>query len=148
MARALPPRRRLLHKRPHRSHKINLLRLSPITLPCKRPPSSLSNINLTTSLQKQDNIRKSYWHNHDAALSGIQITDEDTHVDIRPSHVRHCIDLIRQSLMCQADTTVEVVDEAINGVHGFRVMHMCKDWSQLVRWTSRQQVGRKVEQIV
>ena len=96
----------------------------------------------------QDNIRKSYWFNHEAAINGTQVTDEEVHVDIRPSHVRHCIDLLRQSLMCQADTTVEVVDEAINGVHGFRVMHTCRDWDQLVEWTSRQQLNQHVEQIV
>ena len=96
----------------------------------------------------QDNIRRSYWANHRAAINGEKLTDEDVHVDIRPSHVRHCIDLIRQSLMCQADTTLEVVDEAINGVHGFRVVHMCRDWDQLVQWTSEQQMRQHVEQIV
>ena len=74
--------------------------------------------------------------------------DEDIPVDIRPSHIRHCIDLLRQSLMCHADTTVEVVDEKINGVHGFRTEHQCRNWNQLVKWASKQQTRQPVEQIV
>lgn len=50
--------------------------------------------------------------------------------------------------MCQADTTLEVVDEAVNGVHGFRVLHKCRDWDQLKEWTSEQQRKQHVEQIV
>lgn len=57
-----------------------------------------------------------------------------------PTHVRHCIDFLRQSLMCHADTTFEMKDEALNGVRGFGTEHRCKDWSQLVQWmTDRQQ---------
>jgi hypothetical protein len=52
-----------------------------------------------------------------------------------PPHFRHCVDLLRQALMCQPDTTVEVKDEAIGGVKGFGTEHQCKDWDQLVEWT-------------
>ena len=62
--------------------------------------------------------------------------------------MRHCIDLLRQALMCHGDTTLEVVDEEINGVHGFRVEHQCIDWEQLKLWTSEQQARQHVEQIV
>ncbi|MCJ1326667.1 hypothetical protein MMC10_003332 [Thelotrema lepadinum] len=95
-----------------------------------------------------DNIRRSYWVNHDAAVLGEQLKDEDVHVDIQPSHVRHCIDLLRQSLMCTADTTLEVVDEKTNGVHGFRTEHQCRDWEQLIEWANEQQAKQHVEQIV
>ena len=50
--------------------------------------------------------------------------------------------------MCMADTTLEVVDEKINGVHGFRTAHQCKDWEELKAWTSEQQAKQHVEQIV
>ena len=69
-------------------------------------------------------------------------------MDFRPSHMRHCIDLLRQTLMCHADTTVEVVDEKINGVHGFRTEHQCGNWQQLIDWTSEVQMQQHVEQIV
>jgi hypothetical protein len=48
------------------------------------------------------------------------------------SHIRHCIDLLRQGLMCNADTTLELKEEGVNGVHGFGVLHQCKDWTQLL----------------
>ena len=93
-------------------------------------------------------MRRAYWANHDAAVTGQKLTDEDVHVDIGPSHVRHCTDLLRQSLMCHADTTIEVVDEKTNGVHGFRTEHRCKDWDQLVQWTTKQQRRQHLKQIV
>lgn len=54
-----------------------------------------------------------------------------------PPHVRHCIDLLRQSLMCNPDVTIEVKNETVAGVTGFSTKHVCKDWDQLVSWTSR-----------
>ncbi|OAG06623.1 uncharacterized protein CC84DRAFT_1088765, partial [Paraphaeosphaeria sporulosa] len=93
-------------------------------------------------------LRGGYWASHHAAVQGHKLVDEDLPVDIQESHIRHCIDLVRQSLMCQADTTLEVVDEKINGVHGFRTMHQCRDWEQLKTWTSEQQRKQHVEQIV
>ena len=39
--------------------------------------------------------------------------------------------------MCQPDTTVEVKDRKIGGVTGFGTEHKCRDWSQLIEWTSR-----------
>ena len=53
-----------------------------------------------------------------------------------PSHVRHCLDLLRQTLMCYADTTLELKDENSNGVRGFGTQHICRNWEQLVQWTS------------
>ena len=59
--------------------------------------------------------------------------------------MRHCIDLLRQALMCNADTTIEVVDPAVNGVHGFKTVHTCKSWSQLIDWTNEQQLREHSE---
>ena len=55
------------------------------------------------------------------------------------SHVRHCIDLLRQSLMCQPDLTVEYKDELAGGVHGFGTRHMCSNWEKLLKWTQEWQ---------
>lgn len=49
-----------------------------------------------------------------------------------PSHVRHCTDLLRQSLMCAGDQTLEVKDKT-GGVAGFGTAHECVDYEQLVR---------------
>lgn len=97
---------------------------------------------------EQNALRGGYWASHLAALRGNKVVDEELPVDIQESHMRHCIDLLRQSLMCHADTTLEVVDEKINGVHGFRTVHQCRNWEQLKAWTSKQQEQQHVEQIV
>src|ERR1700761_6834856 len=53
---------------------------------------------------------------------------------LRPqeSHVYHCIDYIRQGLMCAGDMTVEWPREEEDGrrfaVDGWGVTHQCKDW--------------------
>ena len=80
-----------------------------------------------------------YWKAHEAAVEGRQLPDSDLPVMISPPHVRHCIDLLRQSLMCGADITVEIKDEAAGGVHGFGVEHRCIDWDQPVDWTTKWQ---------
>ena len=57
-----------------------------------------------------------------------------------PAHVQQCIDFLRQSVMCNADTTLEIVDEAIKGVKGFGVRHERVDWDRLIAWTGRRQL--------
>ncbi|KAH7316780.1 hypothetical protein B0I35DRAFT_479596 [Stachybotrys elegans] len=49
-------------------------------------------------------------------------------------HIRHCIDLLRQSLMCNADLTVELKNEELGGVTGFGTEHRCVDWPGLLDW--------------
>ncbi|KAI0855864.1 S-adenosyl-L-methionine-dependent methyltransferase [Xylaria cubensis] len=46
-------------------------------------------------------------------------------------HIRHCIDLLRQSLMCNADLTVELKNEELGGVTGFGTVHRCINWPAL-----------------
>ncbi|KAF2107982.1 hypothetical protein BDV96DRAFT_588054 [Lophiotrema nucula] len=48
----------------------------------------------------------------------------------------HCIDLLRNALMCQPDLTLEVVNASLDGVTGFGTQHMCVNWKELVDWTS------------
>ncbi|KAI0432346.1 hypothetical protein F5Y09DRAFT_301917 [Xylaria sp. FL1042] len=84
-------------------------------------------------------LRQAYWQSHKAAVHGEKINEVDLPKDLQPHHVQHCIDLLRQTLMCHADTTLEVADEA-GGVDGFRTKHQCRSWEQLVQWTSAQQM--------
>jgi len=87
----------------------------------------------------KDGIRRGYWSVHAAAVAGNGFDDSSLPMMISPPHIRHCIDLLRQSLMCNADTTVEKKDEVAGGVHGFGVQHRCKHWYQLVDWTTKAQ---------
>ena len=85
----------------------------------------------------QDGIRQGYWEIYKAATEGRKIAEEDFPFMSSPPHIRHCIDLLRHSLMCRPDTTVEVKNKELGGVTGFGTEHICRDWTQLVEWTSK-----------
>lgn len=54
-----------------------------------------------------------------------------------PGHVRHCIDYLRQSLICAADTTLEPIDEKLGGVTGFGNQRKCRDIVAVIAWTDK-----------
>ena len=62
------------------------------------------------------------------------------------SHVEHCLDYVRQALMCAADTTVEwpaFVREDANGTvqsgtDGNGIQHKCRDWDAVVNFALRE----------
>ena len=87
----------------------------------------------------QNGIRQGYWLLYAAAGEGRTLKQEDIPFMSSPTHIRHCIDLLRHSLMCQPDLTVEVKDEAKGGVTGFNTEHQCKDWNQLLDWVGKWQ---------
>ncbi|EMR71355.1 putative hydroxyindole o- protein [Eutypa lata UCREL1] len=48
-------------------------------------------------------------------------------------HIRHCIDLLRQSLMCNADLTIELKNEELGGVTGFGTeQHITKHYTRVL----------------
>lgn len=52
-------------------------------------------------------------------------------------HIDHCLNSIRESLMCNADLTPNVwsFNEELNVSQvRFDVQHTCKDWSKLKAW--------------
>ena len=73
---------------------------------------------------------------HDAAVEGRLVQDHEVPMMISPAHVRHCIDLLRHAVMCEPDITIEKKGDKAQGVTGFGTSHVCKDWQQLVKWTS------------
>jgi len=87
-------------------------------------------------------IRQAYYEALDSPASN-DAHDKSAHYTVdshtSPVHIRHCIDYIRQSLMCYADTTIEEKDDKINGVRGFGTLHECRDWRDLVKWTEETQ---------
>ena len=85
----------------------------------------------------QDGIRRGYWVAFEAAREGRTINEDELPLMSSPAHIRHCIDLLRNTLMCQPDVTIEFKDDSIGGVRGFGTEHQCKDWHQLVDWTSQ-----------
>ncbi|KAK1713430.1 uncharacterized protein BDZ83DRAFT_589311 [Colletotrichum acutatum] len=49
-------------------------------------------------------------------------------------HIGHCLDLVRQSILCRPDLTVEIGDPAVGGVTGFGTEHQCVNWQELMDW--------------
>lgn len=49
-------------------------------------------------------------------------------------HIRHCIELLRQSLMCNPDLTIELKDPEKGGVTGFGTEHQCSNWEKFLEW--------------
>ena len=84
----------------------------------------------------KNGIREGYWTLYGAAVSGTKILEEEMPMEASSPHIRHCIDLLRQTLMCQPDTTVELKNDELGGVTGFGTEHQCKDWTQLMQWTT------------
>lgn len=70
------------------------------------------------------------------ALEGKKVNESDLPFHASASHIQHCIDLLRNALMCQPDLTVEVKNDELDGVTGFGTEHQCVDWKGLVSWTS------------
>ena len=55
-------------------------------------------------------------------------------------HINHCIEILRQAVMCSADLTLERLDlentsspfKPQRGVSGWGNVHTCRDWARLV----------------
>lgn len=83
-------------------------------------------------------MRDAYWFAY-LALNNDNITISEPAVVTMPppAHVSRCTELLRQSLMCNIDTTVESKEKGLPGVDGFGIKHQCKDWEQLTDWTAK-----------
>lgn len=82
-------------------------------------------------------IREGYWSLYQAMHNETAIDDDSMPMMGSPPHLRHCVDLIRQALICQLDLTREVKDEEAGGVHGFGIQHVCKNWQGLMSWVEQ-----------
>lgn len=67
-------------------------------------------------------------HCLDVIRHGIYAAEE-------PRDMRHCIDYLRQSAMCAADSSLEAWKADVKGVDGYGQMRQCRDFGQLYAWT-------------
>jgi len=68
-----------------------------------------------------------------AGFNGTELTEEVAH------HSAHCFDYLRQSLMCNADTSFEGKTEA---GPGWGSKHECTDYEALLKWANEKTVVR------
>lgn len=81
----------------------------------------------------QNHIREAYW----AAVDGPFTNLDQQHAGV---HVRHCIDYLRQSLLCHADANLEMPNMEAGGVTGFGFERQCRDIKQLRAWAEEWRV--------
>ena len=75
----------------------------------------------------QDSLRRGYY----AAMNGSKPNDL-----VDTAHMRHCIDYLRQSLLCAADTNMEPLDTRLGGVTGWGP-RKCRDIVAIKDWTEK-----------
>ena len=55
-------------------------------------------------------------------------------------HAGHCLEYLRQALICAADSTIEPGNTTTKHVTGLGVMHECRDFDGLVAWTQERRL--------
>ncbi|KAJ5797337.1 uncharacterized protein N7503_006633 [Penicillium pulvis] len=62
---------------------------------------------------------------------------EETGTRMAQSHVRHCFDYIRQTLMCGADTNLEVLDYETRATSGWGQKRQCRSYHEVYEWAEK-----------
>ncbi|KAI8951413.1 hypothetical protein F4801DRAFT_589638 [Xylaria longipes] len=73
------------------------------------------------------------WSIHQSFYTALHADSGEVGMQDFP-HIRHCVDYIRQALMCSADTTLEPVDLVLGGVTGWNGTHVCRDFGRVKTW--------------
>lgn len=83
-------------------------------------------------------MRRGYYQREDriAALRSHDTEPEFEH-DVDEDHTLHCIEFLRQSIMCHADTTLQTEAVYHQGILAFGVQYQCRNWWQLVEWVDK-----------
>lgn len=59
-------------------------------------------------------------------------------------HMSHCVDYLRQGIMCAADKTLEgpdmVAEQNESPLRGWGVRHICQSWETLIEWRNTHSV--------
>ncbi|KAJ0301488.1 hypothetical protein Brms1b_012452 [Colletotrichum noveboracense] len=72
---------------------------------------------------------------YDRLYQGLSPGDDFTHVD-------HCIDWIRQSLMCAGDVALSGNMGPVTG-HWYQFPHVCKNWDEVYDFMDRRHVDNR-----
>lgn len=59
-------------------------------------------------------------------------------------HTRHCFEILRQSILCHLDMTLEGSTSAIsNGTTGFGHAHVCQNRQEAIDWMEANRVNNR-----
>ncbi|KAJ7081762.1 hypothetical protein B0H15DRAFT_952783 [Mycena belliarum] len=54
-------------------------------------------------------------------------------------HTRHCLNLLRQTVLCASDTTLDPLNSA-KGTDGLGIVHVCRDWQKVYDFVEENQL--------
>ncbi|KAJ7274204.1 hypothetical protein C8J57DRAFT_1062934, partial [Mycena rebaudengoi] len=54
-------------------------------------------------------------------------------------HTRHCLNLLRQTVLCASDTTLDPMNSA-KGTDGLGIVHVCRDWQKVYDFVEENQL--------
>ena len=63
--------------------------------------------------------------------------------DMRKLHLTHCLSYLRQAVLCNADTALELTSlrhtvkgETVHAAYGTGATHECRDWTEVHDWVA------------
>ncbi|KAL9099505.1 MAG: hypothetical protein Q9187_009489, partial [Circinaria calcarea] len=73
-------------------------------------------------------IRRALFAEPGVPIAGINMEH------LKPPHMRHCFDYLRQALLCSADSTLEPFRTDLGGVTGWGFPRVCRNYDELKEW--------------
>ena len=118
--------------------------LDSVSVPAERPggPGYHASVEVFHQLHCLNLLRKALYFNVDYYRHLGQGAFADSELIIRP-HVTHCLDMLRQQLMCSADTVVfpYIWVEGLGPVPNFNRKHKCRNFDAIREWAEEKQAG-------
>ncbi|KAF1969963.1 hypothetical protein BU23DRAFT_475151, partial [Bimuria novae-zelandiae CBS 107.79] len=78
-------------------------------------------------------------------MADVPDFDSPTGTRTAPFHVRHCFDYLRQTIMCHADTNLEVLDPVNHTTNGWNQDKVCRNYEMVnafaERWANSTDTG-------
>jgi len=87
-------------------------------------------------------LRQAFWASVDGKLE--EMGDESREKNHRTSHhhVRHCFEYLRQSLICLADSNLEMMNYTARGISGWQTERTCRNFDELSDWANEWGISR------
>lgn len=122
---------------------LSSLFLHPGQFPFSSPSATNAPV-LLTRLEKTRTPSAKSWYADQDIKSALKNSEDTLHIEeFDVDHVLHCIEFLRQSIMCHADTNIQVERELHGGLLAFGEVYECKDWFQMVDWVNERNKRRK-----
>lgn len=79
-------------------------------------------------------LRKAFFASLEGELEEMGAEDVEHNRRTSPHHLRHCFEYLRQSLICLADTNLELMNYTAKGVSGWQTKRTCRDFEKVKSW--------------